>query len=266
MTAELAAPMTWDRARWAVTDTVTIARRNLLVWSRIPAYLVFTVVQPVVFVLLFRFVFGGAIDVPSEGGYVSFLVPGVVAQTAIFASFATAVALAQELDKGVIDRLRSIPMARSAVLTGRLLADTIRLFFTVIIVIAVANLVGGRLHNGLLPAIMLVVLATIFGTAIWWISAFSGVAIGDPEAVQSFGLIWLFPLTFFSSAFVPVETMPGWLQSFAAHQPVTYFVDTIRALALGGAVQPNLWKCLAWTVAIFVLFATLCARAYRRAT
>ena len=253
------------RTRWAVTDTLTITRRNLLVWMRVPAYLVFTVIQPVIFVLMFRYVFGGAIPVNVPGGYVNFLIPGIVAQTAAFASFGTAIALAMELKKGVIDRLRSMPMARSAVLAGRLVADTGRMTVTILIIIGVGYAVGFRFLNGFWPAVAMILLAIVFGVAICCISAFTGLAIGDEESVQAFGLIWLFPLTFLSSAFVPIATMPGWLQAFANNQPVTYVVDTMRALALGGPVAANLWKSLAWLAGIFIVFLPLAVRAYRRA-
>jgi ABC transporter DrrB family efflux protein len=255
------------RARWAVTDTLTITRRNLLVWLRVPAYIVFTVIQPVMFVLLFRYVFGGAIPVSTPGGYVNFLMPGIIAQTAAFACFGTAIALAQELKKGVIDRLRSMPMARSAVLAGRLVADSARMLITILIIVAVGYAVGFRFLNGFGPAVGMVVLATVFGIAICLIAAFTGLAIGDEESVQAFGLIWLFPLTFVSSAFVPIASMPGWLQAFANHQPVTQVVDAMRSLALGQPyhLQPSLWQSIAWLAGIFVVFTPLAVRAYRRA-
>jgi ABC transporter DrrB family efflux protein len=257
-------PSLVTQARWAVSDSLMIAKRNLLVWMRVPAYLVFTVIQPVMFVLLFVYVFGGAIHIPGTS-YVNFLMPGIIAQTAAFASFATAIALAQELKKGVIDRLRSMPMARSAVLTGRLAADTVRLLVTILIIVGVGYLVGFRFLNGFGPAVAMVVLATVFGVAICTIAAFTGLAIGDEESVQAFGLIWLFPLTFVSSAFVPIATMPGWLQAFANHQPVTYVVDAMRALALGGPLAESLWKSIAWLAGIFIVFIPLAVRAYRRA-
>src|SRR5262249_41138968 len=205
------APSLSTQARWATIDTLTITRRNLIVWYRVPAYIFFSVVQPVIFVLLFRYVFGGAIPIHGTS-YVQFLLPGIIGQTAAFASFGTAIALAQELQKGVIDRLRSMPMARSAVLSGRLVADTVRMLITILIIVAVGYLVGFRFTNGVVPAIAMIVLATVFGLAICCIAAYTGLAIGDEESVQSFGLIWLFPLTFVSSAFVPINTMPGWLQ------------------------------------------------------
>jgi ABC transporter DrrB family efflux protein len=252
------------RARWAVSDTLVITRRNLLVWMRVPAYIVFTVIQPVIFVLLFRYVFGGAIPVPGTS-YVEFLLPGIVAQTAAFATFGTAIALAQELQKGVIDRLRSMPMARSAVLTGRLVADSTRMTVTILIVIGVGYAVDFRFQNGAFLAVSMIVLAIVFGVAICCIAAFTGLAIGDEESVQAFGLIWLFPLTFLSSAFVPTDTMPGWLQAFANNQPFTYVVNTMRAMALGGPIEANLWKSIAWIAGIFIVFVPLAVRAYKRA-
>jgi ABC transporter DrrB family efflux protein len=259
-----AGPSLFTQARWAVSDSLMIAKRNLLVWVRVPAYLVFTVIQPVMFVLLFRYVFGGAIQVPN-GNYVDFLMPGITAQTAAFASFATAIALAQELKKGVIDRLRSMPMARSAVLSGRLVADTGRMLVTILIIVGVGYLVGFRFANGFGPAVGMVVLATVFGLSICVIAAFTGLAIGDEESVQAFGLIWLFPLTFVSSAFVPISSMPGWLQAFANHQPVTYVINAMRAMALGGPLAADLWKSIAWLAGIFIVFVPLAVRAYRRA-
>jgi ABC transporter DrrB family efflux protein len=258
-------PSLRTRFAWAVSDTLTITRRNLLVWMRVPAYLMFTVIQPVMFVLLFRYVFGGAIPVHVRGGYVNFLMPGIIGQTAAFATFGTAIALAQELKKGVIDRFRSMPMARSAVLAGRLVADTGRMLLTILIIVGVGYVVGFRFTNGIGGAVAMVVLATVFGLAICCIAAYTGLAIGDEESVQAFGLIWLFPITFLSSAFVPIPTMPGWLQAFANNQPVTYVINTMRALALGGPVEANLWKSIAWLAGIFIVFLPLAVRAYRRA-
>ena len=210
--------------------------------------------------------FGGAIPVQGTT-YVNFLMPGIIGQSAAFATFGTAIALAQELKKGVIDRLKSMPMARSAVLAGRLVADTLRMFITILILVGVGYAVGFRFQNGFGLAVAMVVLATVFGLAICCIAAFTGLAIGDEESVQAFGLVWLFPLTFVSSAFVPISTMPGWLQAFAKHQPVTIVIDTMRALALGGPspLAANLWQSIAWLAGIFIVFVPLAVRAYRRA-
>ena len=265
ITAAPDAPSLPTQARWAVSDTLVITKRNLLVWMRVPAYIVFTVIQPVIFVLMFRYVFGGAIHVGVPGGYVNFLMPGIIGQTAAFATFGTAIALAQELQKGVIDRLRSMPMARSAVLAGRLVADTGRMTVTILIVIGVGYAVGFRFENGVVPAIGMVLLAILLGIACCCIAAYTGLAIGDEESVQAFGLIWLFPITFLSSAFVPISTMPGWLQAFANNQPITFTIDAMRAMALGGPIATPLWKSLAWLAGIFIVFAPLAVRAYKRA-
>ncbi len=257
--------------RWAVIDALTITQRNLVIWARVPAFLVFTLVQPVMFTLLFKFVFGGAIPVHGiPGGYVNYLMPGIIGQTAAFGSFGTAIALAREIQKGVLDRFRSMPMARSAVLTGRLVADTFRMLLTILVIVAVAYAVGFRFENGLGPAIGMVALATAFGLTVCCVSAYIGLAIKDEESVQAFGLIWVFPLTFVSSAFVPIESMPGWLQAFANNQPVTIVIDTMRYLALGPipgstTLQPHLWLSLAWLAGTLLVFGPLAVRAYRRA-
>lgn len=265
MSATTAAPGWALQLRWAVSDTLTIAWRNLLVWARVPAFLVFTIVQPVMFVLMFRYVFGGAIHTRVPGGYVNFLMPGIIGQSAAFATFGTAIALAQELQKGVIDRLRSMPMARSAVLAGRLLADTGRMTVTLLVLVGVGYAVGFRFQNGFGPAVAMVALGVLFGLAMCCVAAYTGLSIKDEESVQAFGMIWLFPLTFVSSAFVPIASMPGWLQAFAHNQPVTHVIDAMRDLALGGPVWSDLWPALAWIAGILVVFAPLSVRAYRRA-
>jgi ABC-2 type transport system permease protein/oleandomycin transport system permease protein len=211
-------------------------------------------------------VFGGAIPVPLPGGYVSFLLPGVVGQTAAFATMATAISLAVEAQKGVIDRLRAMPIARSAVLLGRLLADAIRMLLTIVVIVAVGYLVGFRFRNGAGPAVGMIALAEAFGVALCCVSAFIGLSLRNEESVQAFGLIWLFPLTFVSSAFVPVATMPGWLQAFAVNQPVSHVINALRSLALGTPMGDNLWLSLLWTAATLAVFLPLAVRAYKRAS
>ncbi|HVC03890.1 MAG TPA: ABC transporter permease [Candidatus Acidoferrales bacterium] len=260
-------PSAAQNARWAISDALVITRRNLLVWMRVPAYLVFTVVQPVIFVLLFRYVFGGAIAAPGSGGYVSYLMPGIIGQTAAFATFATAIALAQEAKKGVIDRFRAMPMARSAVLAGRLIADSIRMLIVVLVIVAVGYAVGFRFQNGVVGAVGMVLLAEAFGVTVCAVSAFIGLAIKDEESVQAFGLIWLFPLTFVSSAFVPIATMPSWLQGFANNQPVTLVINAMRSMALGGPafpLNPSLWESVLWLAGVLVVFVPLAVWSYRR--
>ncbi|HET6818574.1 MAG TPA: ABC transporter permease [Mycobacteriales bacterium] len=253
------------RLRWAASDAWVLTWRNLTVWRRVPAYLVFTVVQPTIFTLLFRYVFGGAIPAHGiPGGYVNYLLPGVIGQTAAFASMATAISLAIEAQKGVIDRLRVMPIARSAVLMGRLMADSIRMLITLLVIVGVGYLVGFRFHGGVVDAVAMVLLAEAFGLTVCCVSMFIGLALRQEEAVQAFGLIWLFPLTFVSSAFVQVGTMPGWLQAFADNQPITHVINALRSLALGTPMGDNLWLSVVWLVAILAFFMPLAVRAYKR--
>jgi ABC transporter DrrB family efflux protein len=253
------------RVRWGTADALTLARRNLLVWLKVPAFIVFTVIQPVMFTLLFRYVFGGAIRTAAPS-YVDYLLPGVIGQTAAFTSFGTAISLAQEIQKGVIDRLRSMPIARSAVLLGRLGADLVRLLITVVIIVGVGYAVGFRFHGGVGGALGMIGLAMLLGLATCCVSAFLGLKIQDEESVQAFGLIWVFPLTFVSSAFVPVQTMPGWLQAFANNQPISQLVEAMRALALGGPVGNHVWVGVLWMIGVMAIFVPLSVRAYRRAS
>lgn len=248
-----------------VADAWTLMRYDLVGWKRNPSIIVFAFIQPIMFVLLFRYVFGGAIATHVPGGYVDYLVPGIIGQSAAFASFGTAIALARESQKGIIDRYRSMPTARSAVLVGRLGADLLRLTLTVILVLAVSYLVGFTFINGALPAVLMLLLGIIFGLVVCCVSAFIGLAMRDEESVGSFGLIWLFPLTFVSSAFVPVSSMPGWLQVFAKNQPVTIVIDEMRSLAIGGPLVLHGWESAVWLLGIFVVFVPLAVRAYRRA-
>jgi ABC-2 type transport system permease protein/oleandomycin transport system permease protein len=258
-------PPVAEQARRGLGDTLTLTRRDVMIWGRNPTFLVFVIVQPVMFVLLFRYVFGGAIQVRVPGGYVNYLMPGIIAQSAAFASFGTAIALARQIQRGVIDRFRAMPMARSAVLLGRLVADTLRLVVTLLVILGVGYAVGFRFENGVVPAIAMVVLGVAFGVAICTVSAFVGLAIRDEESVGSFGLIWLFPLTFVSAAFVPVASMPGWLQAFAKNQPVTIVIDEMRSLALGGPLTEHAWQSAVWLIGIVAVFVPLAVRAYRRA-
>jgi ABC transporter DrrB family efflux protein len=266
-------PSLFQQARWAVEDSLVITKRSLIVWLRVPSYIFFTCVQPVMFTLLFRYVFGGAIQVPVPGGYVNWLIPGIIAQTAGFASFSTAIGLARELQRGGVDRIKSMPTARSAFLTGRLTADVLRLLLTTLIMIAVGYAVGFRFTGGAAGAFGMVVLAELLGLAVCCVSAYIGLAVKDEESVQAFGLIWVFPLTFVSSAFVPISTMPSWLQGFASHQPFTVVINALRILALGRSVESAvgqtlgsaLWQSLAWVAGTLIVFIPLATRAYKRA-
>ena len=249
--------------RWTFTDAAAVTRRNLYRYIRVPTLLLFSTIQPVMFVLLFTYVFGGAIQVPGVDNYIDYLMAGILAQTVIFGSTQTGVGLAEDMTKGMVDRFRSLPMARSAVLAGRTLSDTARNLFVVCLMLVVGFLVGFRIHTGVIPAIGAVALA--FGLAFSWISAFIGLSVRDVESAQAAGFVWVFPLVFASSAFVPVESMPGWLQTFADINPVTVTVDALRALTLGGPVTRSLLESLAWITGILLVFVPLAVNRYRRA-
>jgi len=244
-------------------DAVVIARRNLIGIARTPQLLVFATIQPILFVLLFRYVFGGAIDVPGAS-YVDYLIPGIIVQTVVFGATSTAVGLSEDMSKGIIDRFRSLPMSRAAVLGGRTIADLVRNVFVVLLMIAVGTAVGFRFHNGFLPAVAAVFVALLLGYCLSWVFAFIGLTVADPESAQLAGFLPIFPLVFASSVFTSTESMPGWLQAFAKVQPITRAADTVRALTQGGPVAANLIWTLLWSIAILAVFAPLAVRRYRR--
>lgn len=250
---------------WALSDSLAIAGRNLRMYTRVPQLLVFSTIQPVMFVLLFTYVFGGAISTPGIP-YIQYLLPGVFVQTVVFGSTQTGMGLADDLSRGIIDRFRSLPMARSAVLAGRTLSDTVRNLFVVGLMTTVGTLIGFQFQAGLGPALGALGLAVLLGFAFSWISAFIGLVVRQTEAVQVAGFVWLFPLVFASSAFVPVQTMPGWLQAFAKVSPITVSVDAVRALALGGPTVAPLLQTLSWILALLAVFVPLAVHRYRRAT
>jgi ABC transporter DrrB family efflux protein len=247
-----------------VRDTSAIVKRNLLGYLRVPQLLVFSTIQPVIFVIMFRYVFGGAIGKVQGVPYVDFLMPGIFVQTVVFGSIATSIGLATDMKSGLMERFHALPMARSAVLTGRTLADLLRNVFVVILMMTVGFLVGWRIHTNVLGLIAGGLVVLMFGFAMSWIFATVGLALGDPESAQAAAFPVLAPLVFASSAFVPVESMPGWLQSFASHQPVTLTVNAVRALTIGGPTARPVLEALAWIVGILVVFATVSVRLYRR--
>ena len=251
-----------------VTDILAVTRRNLIRYARVPTLVIFSTVQPVMFVLLFRYVFGTAIRLPGfPFHYVDYLMPGIFVQTVIFGSTQTGVGLAEDLSKGMIDRFRSLPMARSAVLAGRTLSDTVRNAFVVVLMGIVGYLVGFRIHTDLLHAAIGVVLVVAFGLCFSWISALIGLAVRDVESTQAATFVWLFPLTFASTAFVPLQTMPGWLQAWAKVNPVSLTVDTMRSLLTGWPTTTyHLGLTVLWMVGILVVFVPLSVRMYRRST
>ena len=248
---------------WNISDTLVITKRNLLRVIRLPQLLVFSTIQPVMLLLLFNYVFGGAIN---AGGmqYIQYLLPGFLVQIVVFGASQTSVGLAEDVSRGMIDRFRSLPMARAAVLAGRTFADTLRYMFLVLLMIGVGYALGFRFQNGPALAVAAALLAVTFGFAFTWIMAFIGMSVKDVETAQVAGFVWIFPIVFASSMFVPVETMPGWLQAFAKVNPVTAATDTMRALSLGGDVLGPLWKCLAWIGGLLLVFLPLAVRRYRR--
>jgi ABC transporter DrrB family efflux protein len=247
----------------AVTDGIVVAWRNLMSMLRTPEVLVFSSIQPIIFVLMFRFVFGGAITVPGES-YVNFLMPGIFIQTVAFGSVTTAIGMATDLQGGVIDRFRSLPMARSAVLAGRTIADLVRSVWVVILMAVVGTAVGFRVQTNPLAALAAAGIILLFAFALSWVFAFFGLVTANPEAAQAASFPFLAIFVFASSAFVPLDTMPGWLQAFAEHQPVTAAINAVRALVLGGPTASDVLQALAWCIGIIVVFAPLAVHRYRR--
>jgi ABC transporter DrrB family efflux protein len=253
-----------SRLPTAVADTLTIARRNLITLRRVPQLLIFSTIQPVVFVLLFRYVFGGAIRVPGVP-YVDYLMPGVFAQTVAFGAMNTAIGLASDLNTGLIERFRSLPMARSAVLAGRTLADAVRNVLVVSLMAAVGYAVGFRVHTNAGLFLASLALLVLFGYVLSWVFAIVGLVVGEPETAQAAAFPVMAPLVFASSAFVPVESMPGWLQPFAENQPLSVVVEASRALVLGGPTAGPVLEAIAWCAAILAIAAPIAVRRYRRA-
>jgi len=253
------------KLRWALSDTLTITKRNLLAITRIPEQLFFSTVQPIMFVLLFRYVFGGAIHT-SEGSYVNYLMPGIFVQTVVFGSVSTSIGLAEDLQKGLIERFRALPMARSAVLAGRTTTDLIRNVFVVIIMTIVGFLVGFRPTTGVIPYIAGILLILAFAYALSWGFAVIGLSAANSETAQVVSFPLVFPLTFISSAFVPVDQMPGWLQGFATYQPVSVTITACRALMLGGSTASWVIQSVAWTIGFLVVLVPLAVWRYRTRT
>jgi ABC-2 type transport system permease protein/oleandomycin transport system permease protein len=251
---------------YTVSDALAMTRRNLIRYVRIPTLLVFSTVQPIMFVLLFVYVFGGAVgrSLPNGVKYVDFLMPGIFVQTVVFGSTQTGVGLAEDLSKGMIERFRSLPMARSAVLAGRTLGDAVRNTFVVILMTIVGMLVGFRFHTNVIASLAALLLVVAFGFAFSWISATIGLTVHDVESAQTAGFLWVFPLVFASSVFVPIHTLPGWLQAFARINPITNTANAMRALILGGPTTKYLLYALAWIVGILAVFMPFATRRYRR--
>jgi ABC-2 type transport system permease protein len=253
------------RLSWTIQDVLTVSWRNLRVLTRNPEAVFFSAIQPIMFVLLFVYVFGGAIHVPGVP-YVDFLMPGVYVQTVTFGAVSTAVGLSEDLQKGLIERFRALPMARSAVLAGRTTADLVRNLFTVILISLVGFAVGFRIGTNIGLFVCGVLIVLLFSYTLCWGFATVGLSAPNAETAQIMVFPILFPLIFASSAFVPVDLMPGWLQAFATHQPVTQVVDAARSLMTGGTLQDTsaIWQALAWCFGALVIVVPLAVRKYRK--
>lgn len=262
---------------WAVKDTLALARRNLLHYTRVPQLLVFTFIQPVMFVLLFRYVFGGTIKVPNLA-YVDYLMPGIFGQVVVFGAISTAIGLAEDMGSGIIERFRSLPMVRMSVLAGRTGADLLRNAGVVVVMLVVGIAVGFRPHGGVLGVLAASLLVLAFAFALSWVMANVGLKVANAEAANAAAFPLMFPLTFASAAFVPVNSMPGWLQVFAAHQPVTVVVNAARGLMLGPEAAADLerfgvfntstsgyvFQSIAWILAILAVFVPLAVRQFNK--
>lgn len=246
-----------------ISDILIMVKRNLLHYRRTPRLIVFSFIQPVMFVLLFAYVFGGAIKTPGSN-YINYLIPGIIVQTVIFGAMMTGVGLTEDLSHGLIERFRSLPMARSAVLAGRTISEGIRNLFAIIIMTIVGYLIGFRIEHGFLNFAYGVLLTLLFGFAFSWISAAVGLLVKDVETAQSAGFVWVFPLVFASSIFVPTQTLSGPIKWFAEHNPITYTVNVVRALSLGYPIGDNLWYAVVWMLIILVIFMPLAVYQYRK--
>ena len=251
--------------RLALRDIKGITKRNLLRILRTPQLLFVSILQPTIILLLFRYVLGGAIHVPGVD-YVNFVVPGIFLEAVLIGGMTTALALAQDLQAGMIDRFRSLPMARSAFLAGRTFADLCRSMLALAFIICLGLLVGFRFHNSIGACAGGIALIVAFGYALTWVYAAVGLAVKDPQTAQMAAILPMFVLFFASSALVPVSTMPGWLQPFALNQPATVTINSVRALFEGGPVFHELWQAVAWCAGIFAVFLVVSLNLYRKAT
>jgi oleandomycin transport system permease protein len=249
--------------RPALRHAVAIAGRNLKHLVRNPMALVFIAFQPIMLVLLFNYVFGGAIKAIGVS-YIEYLIPGVMVQTLVFSSSFSGMGITQDLGSGALDRFRALPVARSAMVVGRIMADALRMVFTALVVVTVGVAIGFRFEAGPGPAVAAVLLAVAFGWAMSWIGLSVGLALRDPEAVQASAFVWMFPLVFASSAYASPSTMPGWVQAFVKVNPVTIAADAIRALILGGPTTTHVLQALGWIAGIAVVFSTLTVWQYRK--
>jgi ABC-2 type transport system permease protein/oleandomycin transport system permease protein len=267
ITIPVAIPTTTEsrpKAAWAVSDALSVAKRNLIGMARTPQVLVFSTIQPIIFVLMFRYVFGGSIRVPGVR-YVDYLMAGIFVQTVTFGAMNTGVGLAEDVQKGLIERFRSLAMARSAVLAGRAIADTVRNLFVIVLMVIMGFVVGFHLHTNALGLVGAVGVLLLFGLAMSWVMALIGLLTRNAEAAQAAAFPLMALLVFASNAFVATRSMPGPLRAYSNHQPVSATVDAVRALVLGGPTLEKVVVALAWAAGIVIVFAPIAVRRYRQA-
>jgi ABC transporter DrrB family efflux protein len=248
-----------------VGDTLVMAERNLVRLPRAPDMLIAFTIQPIMFVLLFAYVFGGAIGTPGFNDYIDFLIPGIICQNIAFGGFATALGLAEDMTKGLIDRFRSLPTQRAAVLAGRALADVATNTISIAVLLATGLIIGFGFNASALEIVAGIGLLLLWGFASSWVFALIGMSVSSPEAANGVGFTLVFPITFISSAFVPVESMPDGLQQVADANPVSQIVDAMRALWLGAPAGNSIWLAVVWCLVLIAIFAPLAVAKYRRA-
>ena len=262
----MSTPLAHPNPAGALANIATITGRNLHRLVRVPTLIAFATVQPIMFVLLFTYTWGGAVHPPGVDRYIDYLLPGIFVLAIAFGASQTGVAIADDLTTGMIDRFRALPMARSAVLAGRTVADAIRNLFVLTLMTGLGTLIGFRFHAGAGAAIGAIGLALAIGVVFSWIFALLGLLVRDPESAGIGGLLAVIPLIFTSSTFVPVATMPGWLQAFAKLNPITITVDALRALCLGGPTATHVWHALAWIAGLLIIAVPTAVWRYRNTT
>lgn len=248
-----------------ISDIIVMTKRNLLYYRRLPRLVVFTFIQPIMMLVLFAYVFGGAIQT-SSASYIMYLLPGILVQTVLFGAMNTGVGLANDVSRGMIDRFRSLPMSRAAVLAGRTITESARNVLIIAIMTIGGFLMGFRIDHGIGNYLLAMLLTLLFGFAFSWVSATIGLAVKDVETAQTAGFVWVFPVAFASSIFVPVQTMSKGIRAFAEHNPVSYTVNVVRALSNGTPVGNDIWYSLAWIIGLLIAFVPLAVNRYRKIT
>ncbi len=246
-----------------IRHSLTLAWRTIIRIRYNPEQLIDVTLQPIIFILLFVFVFGGAIS-SNWHDYLPFLLPGIMAQTVVFATMNTGVNLNTDITKGVFDRFRSLPIARSAPLIGAVLGDVVRYIVTMVVILAFGMALGFRIHTSPFAAAAACLLVLLFALSFCWVTVFIGLLARTPGSVQGLGILFMFPLTFGSNVFSQTSTMPGWLQAWVKVNPITQLVDSVRGLLIGGPVAAPVWHTVAWAAGFVLVFASLAIRAYRR--